>query len=151
MPERLLFSAADMMGLQREPFQEYAEEMPRLLTALCAARSRPASPTRRAPLRLGARLGGGERELTIGQIFAINPAALPTTVQYIALGHVHRPQDVPGCPTPARYAGSLLQLDFGEAEQQKSVTIVDVDPGRPARTREIAINEGGDSSTSTSH
>ncbi len=90
----------------------------------------------------GARLGGGERELTTGQLFAVSPGALPTTVQYIALGHVHRPQDVPGAATPARYAGSLLQLDFGESEQRKSVTIVEAEPGRPPRTREVALTEG---------
>jgi exonuclease SbcD len=87
-------------------------------------------------------LGGGERELTTGQIFAVNPAALPTTVQYIALGHVHRPQDVPGAATPARYAGSLLQLDFGEQQQAKSVTIVEAEPGRPPRVREVELVKG---------
>jgi exonuclease SbcD len=143
IPERLLFGADEMMGLQPEPYQAYAEHIPRVINALC----RPLDPAAVTLLAghlfiSGSRLGGGERELTTGQIFAVSPASLPTTVQYIALGHVHRPQEVPGAATPARYAGSLLQLDFGEAAQDKSVTIVDAEAGRPVRTREIALTRG---------
>jgi exonuclease SbcD len=49
---------------------------------------------------------------------------------------------VKGSPVPARYAGSLLQLDFGEAGQRKSVSIVDVEPGVPAKVSEIPITSG---------
>src|SRR5207249_3936249 len=133
----------EMMGLEEAPHQAYAERLAEFVQVLCAELD-PSMATVFAGhvFVSGARLGGGERELTIGQIYAINPAALPTVVQYIALGHVHRPQDVPGAATPARYAGSLLQLDFGEAEQDKSVTIVELDPGRPARTRERLLSVG---------
>jgi exonuclease SbcD len=67
---------------------------------------------------------------------------LPNTPQYIALGHVHRPQEVPGAAVPARYAGSLLQLDFGEREQDKSVVIVELEPGRPAQVRTVPVTSG---------
>jgi exonuclease SbcD len=60
----------------------------------------------------------------------------------VALGHVHRPQAVRGAPSPTRYAGSLLQLDFGETEQTKSVTIVEASAGRPAKVREVALSAG---------
>ena len=63
-------------------------------------------------------------------------------MQYVALGHVHRPQRVSGAAGPARYAGSLLQLDFGEAGDDKSVTLVDLEPGEPARTRTVPITAG---------
>lgn len=143
VPERLLFGAEEMMGLQPEPYQAYAEQLPRLVGALCAQLD-PEAVTVLAGHAFvsGARLGGGERELTIGQIFAINAATLPTTVQYIALGHVHRAQDVPGAATPARYAGSLLQLDFGELDQVKSVTIAELEPGKPAKLREVPVTRG---------
>ncbi len=143
VPERLLYSAADLMREQEEPYKEYAEELPRLIGALCADLD-PAAVTVLAGHMFvsGAAIGDGERPLTIGQLFAINPAALPTTVQYIALGHVHRPQDIPGAATPARYAGSLLQLDFGEAAQPKSVTLVEAEPGRPPRVREQRLSAG---------
>ena len=124
-------------------FKEYAEELPRLVAALCADLDPTAVTVLAGHLFVsGAAVGDGERDLTIGQIFAVTPAALPTTVQYIALGHVHRPQDVSGAATPARYAGSLVQLDFGEATQPKSVTVVDVEPGRPPRIRERELTAG---------
>lgn len=143
IPERLLYGADEMMGLQPEPYQAYAEHVPRVLDALCRSLD-PAAVTLVAGHLFisGSRLGGGERELTTGQIFAIGAATLPTTAQYIALGHVHRPQEVPGAATPARYAGSLLQLDFGESAQDKSVTLVEAQPGRPVQTREIPLTRG---------
>ncbi|MDA0160595.1 exonuclease SbcCD subunit D [Solirubrobacter ginsenosidimutans] len=141
--ERTLSSAADLMLAQERPYQEYADELASLIAALCAPLDPAAVTVLAGHLFVsGARTGGGERDLTIGQVYAVSPAALPTTVQYIALGHVHRPQDVPGAATPARYAGSPLQLDFGEAAQRKTVTIVDVEPARPPRTREVEITRG---------
>jgi len=141
--ERSLFGAEEMMGLQPEPYQAYAEQIPRLLRALCE----PFDPSKINVLAghlfvSGSGLGGGERELTIGQTFAVTAAALPTSPQYIALGHVHRPQGVPGAPIPARYSGSTLQMDFGEVEQAKSVTLVDLQPGRPAHAREVPLTAG---------
>jgi exonuclease SbcD len=63
-------------------------------------------------------------------------------VQYTALGHVHRPQRVKGSAVPARYAGSLLQLDFSEAGHAKSVSIVELRPGLPAEVRELPLSAG---------
>jgi exonuclease SbcD len=42
----------------------------------------------------------------------------------------------------ARYAGSLLQLDFGEREQAKSVVLIDIEPGLPAQVRTVPLNGG---------
>jgi exonuclease SbcD len=55
---------------------------------------------------------------------------------------VHRPQVVRGSPAPARFAGSLLQLDYGEAGQRKSVSIVEAAVGRPARVTEVPLSAG---------
>ncbi len=90
----------------------------------------------------GAIPGGGEHQVTIGIEYAVSPSRLPGTASYVALGHVHRPQAVRGAPSPTRYAGSLLQLDFGEREQTKSVTIVEASPGTPAKVREVALTAG---------
>jgi exonuclease SbcD len=90
----------------------------------------------------GAIPGGGEHQITIGIEDALSPSRLPPTASYVALGHVHRPQSVKGAPAPTRYAGSLLQLDFGEREQTKSVTIVDAVPGTPVKTREVTLTSG---------
>ncbi len=45
-------------------------------------------------------------------------------------------------PSPARYAGSLLQLDFGERGQDKSVVIVEAHPGRPAHVETVPLTSG---------
>jgi exonuclease SbcD len=141
--ERMLFGAAEMMGDQGEPYQQYADELARIVRALCTPLDSAAVTVLAAHMFVsGAHIGTSERELTIGDVFAISPASLPTAVQYIALGHVHRPQDVPGAATPARYAGSLLQMDFGEAGETKSVTLVEVEPGRPPRTRAVPMTRG---------
>jgi DNA repair protein SbcD/Mre11 len=143
VPEKLLFGAEQMMGLEGDPNSLYAEELARLLDAMCQGFQPGKVHLLAGHLFVGgAKVGGGERTFTIGDLFAVAPQGLPTTPQYIALGHVHRPQRVTAAGAPAYYAGSLLQLDFGEREQQKSVAIVDVDPGRPAQVSEVALTRG---------
>jgi DNA repair protein SbcD/Mre11 len=84
----------------------------------------------------------GERELHMGEAYAATAQAIPPGPQYVAMGHIHAPQTVPGAPVPAEYAGSLLSLDFGEAGEDKRVVIVDAEPGRLAVARTVLL-EGG--------
>jgi exonuclease SbcD len=81
----------------------------------------------------------GERELHMGAAYAATPQAIPAGPQYVALGHIHAPQPVPGAPVPAQYAGSLLPLDFGEAGEAKRVVLVDAAPGQLAVAESIPI------------
>jgi exonuclease SbcD len=90
----------------------------------------------------GAIPGGGEHQITIGIEYAVSPSRLPATASYVALGHVHRPQAVKGAPSPTRYAGSVIQLDFGEKNQKKSVALVEAKLGRPAKVTEIPLTAG---------
>ena len=65
----------------------------------------------------GARVGGhgaprGERELHMGEAYAVGEGAIPPSLGYVAMGHIHAPQPVPGANVPAEYAGSLLELDL---------------------------------------
>jgi exonuclease SbcD len=84
----------------------------------------------------------GERELHLGEAYAATGASVPAGLDYVALGHIHAPQPVPGAQVPAEYSGSLLQLDFGEAGEEKRVVIVDAEPGRPAVVRSVPITAG---------
>ncbi|MEU0785365.1 exonuclease SbcCD subunit D [Streptomyces sp. NPDC006173] len=70
-----------------------------------------------------------ERMWEAREPYATAADALPQ-VAYCALGHIHKPQPVGSGRLPARYAGSPLQMDFGESEETKSVTVVDAAPGR---------------------
>jgi exonuclease SbcD len=83
--------------------------------------------------------GGGEWR---SSVFPINAAFLPAHVHYVALGHMHKPQAIPGTKSQARYAGSILQMDFGEREQQKSVCLIDAHPGKPATVTTIDLTKG---------
>ena len=82
--------------------------------------------------------GGGERELTLGGTYAIDGASLPEDVDYVALGHLHRPQPLPGFAGLGRYAGSPMALDFTGDGASPSVAIVDITPGG-ARATEFPI------------
>jgi exonuclease SbcD len=84
----------------------------------------------------------GERALHIGDAYAATSQAIPPGPQYVALGHIHAPQKVPGSPVPAEYAGSLLGLDFGEAGERKRVVLVDVEPGIRAKVKSIPLRGG---------
>lgn len=140
--ERRLVDACHLMELAEVPNQVYAEEMRRLIGAMCTGLDSRKCTVFAGHLFVGgSAIGGGERTLTVGQTFAVTAQALPN-VQYVALGHVHRPQRVAGAAVPARYSGSLIQLDFGEAEQNKSVTVIDLKPTRPAEVREIPVTSG---------
>ena len=84
----------------------------------------------------------GERELHMGDAYAATAHSIPAGPQYVAMGHIHAPQQVPGAPVPAHYAGSLLALDFGEAGEQKRVVIVDAEPGRLATVESVPLTTG---------
>lgn len=88
----------------------------------------------------GAGLAGSERARHTTDEFAIDPDAIPA-VDYAAFGHIHQPQPLPG-RVVGRYAGSPIPLDFGEAGQQKSVTLVTVEPGRRAVCEEVPLRGG---------
>jgi exonuclease SbcD len=64
---------------------------------------------------------------------------LPQTWEYVALGHVHKPQCLGGLPH-VRYAGSLDRLDFSERDEEKGIVLVDIgSDGRNGDPRFIAI------------
>lgn len=86
----------------------------------------------------GAVGGGGERELTMGITYAVSPHAVPTGLDYVALGHVHKPQAVPGVAVPARYCGSPMAIDFSEDNHGKTACLVHID-GAHTTVREVAL------------
>ena len=83
--------------------------------------------------------GGGEWR---SSVFPVATGFLPAHVQYVALGHLHKPQVVEKAKSQTRYAGSILQMDFGEREQKKSVCLIEAHPGKPAAISPIPLNKG---------
>lgn len=62
-------------------------------------------------------------EISVGGLDVISSAVLPD-FDYVALGHIHRPQRI-GKET-VRYCGTPLKYSFSEAQDQKSVTVVEL-------------------------
>jgi exonuclease SbcD len=80
--------------------------------------------------------GDGVRELYIGSLAQVKRDVFPECIDYVALGHLHIPQRVGGSDL-VRYSGSPLPIGFGEAEQEKSVTLVELSD-RP-QVRNISV------------
>jgi len=138
----------DFTRLQQErgaPLVQYAERLQEAMRVLAAEFDPDAVSVLVAHLLADEAMvgpGGGERELHMSMgIYGVRRAALPVEAQYIALGHVHKPQQIP-CATKAAYSGSLLQLDFGEREQQKYVNLVEVHARQPAAVTPLPISSG---------
>jgi len=70
--------------------------------------------------------------------YAVPATVFPANAHYVALGHLHRSQQVIG-PCPVRYSGSPLAVDFGEEENICSVAIVDVSVDKAARVRDVPV------------
>lgn len=142
-----IIDAAELFASEHDArIQTYADQAAAVLRRLCSDFTRDTVNLLAAHVFVDgaqlAALDGSERLLHVGQAYGVNPAALPTTPQYIALGHIHQPQELRSTPVPAAYSGSLLQLDFGERGQQKAVRVIDVVPGRPPEQQAIPLTRG---------
>ncbi len=73
---------------------------------------------------------GSEKSMTIGQEHVLLPGNVANPAfDYIALGHIHRHQELLQNP-PLIYAGSLTRLDFGDEHDDKGFYIVEIEPGK---------------------
>lgn len=142
VPEHKLLTSDLLMGEAQEKFTTYAERMSLMVELLCAGfRADTVNLLAGHLYLLGAEASGSERAAHLTRPYAITAQRLPATASYVALGHLHRPQQVEA-PSLTAYSGSLLQLDFGEVEQKKSVTLVDAGPGRKSKIERIPITAG---------
>jgi exonuclease SbcD len=90
----------------------------------------------------GGSTSDSEREIQVGGAYTVSPESLPSLAQYVALGHLHRPQNVKHASTLARYSGSPLAYSFSEAGQTKSVTLLEIHPNQAPRMQEIYLRSG---------
>lgn len=80
----------------------------------------------------------GVRELYVGSLARVSTGIFPSGFDYVALGHLHVPQNVKG-NAHFRYSGSPLPMGFGEAAQQKSVSIVEFDDKKRLSILEVKV------------
>lgn len=86
---------------------------------------------------IGAEVSDSVRDIYIGTLDAFPSGAFPPA-DYIALGHIHRPQVIGG-EQHIRYCGSPIALSFDEANQQKSVCLVEFDRSDISQIRQLPI------------
>ena len=140
--ERRIVDACAVMGAEHRWFEAYAARIEQILAALVAGLTPATVNVVLGHLLVaGARVGTSERALHLGDVYGVNPQQLPSRVQYIGLGHLHRPQEVLA-PAKTLYAGSLVELDFGERDQEKRVVVFEAKPGRPASIESVPITAG---------
>jgi exonuclease SbcD len=89
----------------------------------------------------GGTLGGGERDAQLIDEYAIPTAAFPASANYVALGHLHRAQRLPGA-APIWYSGSPIQVDFGEERDTKQVLVVEIPDRGAARVEPVPLTRG---------
>jgi exonuclease SbcD len=141
LSQRFAIRAAEMYELTAaEASQTYADHIARLIGKLSAGFDQPGTVNLlTAHLTVvGASTGGGEREAHTVMGYAVPASVFPPNAHYVALGHLHRAQQVIG-PCPVRYSGSPLAVDFGEEENVCSVAIVDVAVDKAARVRDVPV------------
>jgi len=74
----------------------------------------------------GGKTSDSERNFQLGGAYAVMGSTIPAECDYVALGHLHRPQKAEGCLCPAYYSGSPMSYSFSEAGYAKSVYVVDI-------------------------
>ena len=104
---------------------------------------------------------GGERTVMLGGDLVLSGSLVrDPRVDYVALGHIHKPQNLnPNAHPPVIYPGSIERVDFGEAEDDKYFVIAHVERGhtevdwrklagiRPFVDRTLRLESQGDISS----
>ena len=143
--QRAIVSADDLISKDRDDNAvSYIDRMRRVIEALTAGASTDTVNLVVAHLMMHvepAMTAGSERVAHTVFEYSLPAQTFPGYLSYVALGHLHRPQRIPAA-APVRYSGSPLQLDFGEAGEQKSTVLVNVVPGKPASVTELPLSSG---------
>lgn len=78
-----------------------------------------------------------ETSLSVGGTDNVD-AAVFASFDYVALGHIHRPQNMSGEPK-IRYCGTPLKYSFPEATHEKSITVVELGAKGDVEIRTIPL------------
>jgi exonuclease SbcD len=129
-----LVGAMELAGDETRARQRYADALRDMIASLARSFRPDAVNLLLAHTHLeGAILARSERAVHCSAEWAALPQSFPAEAHYVALGHIHKPQAIEGSPAPARYAGSPMQLDFGEMGQEKTFVSIEATPRLPAK------------------
>jgi exonuclease SbcD len=78
---------------------------------------------------------GGERLVMLGNDLVLSAGLVKNTrLSYVAMGHIHKPQDVnEGNQPPVVYPGSIERVDFGEAGEDRFFVIAHIEAGKDTK------------------
>ncbi|WP_162054331.1 exonuclease SbcCD subunit D C-terminal domain-containing protein [Pontibacter pamirensis] len=79
-----------------------------------------------------------EKEIHVGNLGQIGAEQFPKEFDYVALGHLHRPQQV-NKRHHIRYSGSPIPLSFSEVTDRKVNYVLDFEGGKLADLKELEI------------
>ena len=106
----------------------------------CAVAHMDLNPARRNVLVTHQFVTGAQRceseELSVGGSDNVD-ASVFAPFDYVALGHIHGPQNVDGARV--RYCGTPLKSSFSEARHQKSVTVAELGPKGNLTVRTVPL------------
>lgn len=141
--KRGVVRADTLMGSETFELQGvYSERISQLLELLTESRRADAIQVAMTHgFVLGGNSAGGERPAHLADEYGLPAQLFSATTNYVALGHLHKAQKIPGA-TAIHYSGSPLQLDFGDPDANKSVTIVDLVAGAPAKVKKEKLTKG---------
>lgn len=88
---------------------------------------------------MGSEEGGSERSIQLGGSYIVDASCFPQKAQYVALGHVHKPQIVPGTNHRVRYSGSPIHYNKKEIHFAKKCLLIDVKAGVEAQVTELDV------------
>ncbi len=134
--ERRLLAAEDIWNKDAlEQRSSYKEVVTYVLQNLALAFKTDAVNVMMAHMTMeGAKFTGSEAAFYSGDVYSFSGQAIPSECQYMGLGHIHKPQQIPNA-APTYYSGSLIQVDFGEVGEQKGFNLIEVETGRPAKVQ----------------
>ncbi len=86
----------------------------------------------------GAEASDRQDNIYIGNKENIAARDFPGVFDYIALGHIHRPQEVGGLGH-IRYSGSLIPLSFSETRDEKSIYLLEFEGRKLMRVESLPV------------
>jgi exonuclease SbcD len=137
--ERLLAPLALSGNDQDQLKMSWADRVRQLVQVLCQQLPGDGPRVLLGHLMINGSLpSSSQRALTIADTYAVASEIFPPFLNYVALGHVHKPQAV-AAPVKTHYAGSLRPLDFGESGQARGFCRVEVGVGKATEVEFVEI------------
>lgn len=86
----------------------------------------------------GSSTSDSEKEIHVGNLGQIGGNQFPAEFNYVALGHIHRPQLI-NKMNHIRYSGSPIPLSFSETEDKKLVLVIEFAGAEMISLKEIEV------------